>query len=301
MSLAEALHNPAPEFSGASLSSSAMLVELGISVWTARKLDKRASNDVTASNHAAKGMANVNKRLLDCDELTAIQKFAGNARTSHYAMTLPWSDSGLRMLPTTKYFDYTQQMSGLQAQFGRLVQNFLDEYQWEINAVQLKLGDLFDASEYPSTAKVSAKFGFRLNYIPLPDAGDWRVDIGHQQVAELQAQYADFYNAQFERAMGDIWARANEALTRMSERLDYGTNEDKKVFRNSLVENVVDLIDIMESMNITGDSNMQMQAKRLKTAMRDVTPEALREDAMLRISTKKAVDQVIASLPSLDF
>jgi hypothetical protein len=299
MSLAETL--PTPEFSGASLSSSAMLVELGISVWTARKLDKRASNDVTASNHAAKGMANVNKRLLDCDELTAIQKFAGNARTSHYAMTLPWSDSGLRMLPTSKYFDYTKQMSDLQAHFGLLVQNFLDEYQWEINAVQIKLGNMFNASEYPSTEKVSSKFGFRLNYIPLPDAGDWRVDIGHQQVAELQAQYADFYNAQFERAMGDIWTRANEALTRMSERLDYGTNEDKKVFRNSLVENVVDLIDVMESMNITGDSNMQMQAKRLKTAMRDVTPEALREDAMLRISTKKAVDQVIASLPSLDF
>ena len=298
MSLAEVL--PTPEFSGASLSSSAMLVELGISVWTARKLDKRASNDVTASNHAAKGMANVNKRLLDCDELTAIQKFAGNARTSHYAMTLPWSDSGLRMLPTSKYFDYTKQMSDLQAQFGRLVQNFLDEYQWEINAVQIKLGNMFNANEYPSTEKVSSKFGFRLNYIPLPDAGDWRVDIGNQQVAELQEQYATFYNAQFERAMGDIWARANEALTRMSERLDYGTNEDKKVFRNSLVENVVDLIDVMESMNITGDSNMQMQAKRLKTAMRDVTPEALREDAMLRINTKKAVDQVIASLPSLD-
>jgi len=290
---------PAPQ--GATLQSSAMLVELGISVWTARKLDKRASDDVTTQNHADKGMANVNKRLLACDELTALQKFAGTVRSSHYAITLPWSDSGLRLLTTSKYFAYHKAMSELQDEFNVLIERFLARYEWLINETQLKLGTMYDPGEYPSLDKVRAKFGFRLNYLPLPSAGDFRVDIAAQGAEELREQYATFYSTQLERAMSDIWSRAYEALTRMSERLDYADGEQKRVFRDSLVSNVLELIDVMENMNVTNDPNMQLQQRRLAQAMRGVTPEALREDGHLRRETKKAVDEALKSLPSLDW
>ena len=42
------------------------------------------------------------------------------------------------------------------------------------------------------------------------------------------------------------------------------------------------------------------QQRALKHAMRGVTPEALREDAYLRSETKRAVDEAIKALPSLD-
>lgn len=220
---------PAPQVSTPSLASSAMLVELGISVWTARKLDRRASADVTTSNHAKEGVARVNKDLLGgSDLLTAIQKFAGNARLSHYAMTMPWSDSGLRILPTTKYFDYVKAMTDLQNEFDKLVHKFLQQYEWEVNGVQLKLGSLFDPAEYPSLSKVQSKFAFRLNYIPLPEAGDFRIDIGTEAANHMRAQYEEFYTAQLSRAMNDIWERTYEALSRMSERLDYADHEQKK-------------------------------------------------------------------------
>jgi hypothetical protein len=290
----------APQAQGATLQSSAMLCELGFSVWTARKLDKRASDEVTAANHAETGMANVNKRLLACDELTAIQKFAANARSSHYAMTLPWSDSGLRLLPTSKYFDYNKSMTALRDEFFNLVDKFLARYEWLINETQLKLGDMYDPNEYPSLDKVRAKFGCRINYIPLPESGDFRVDIGTQGASELQSQYEAFYSAQLERAMSDIWSRAYEVLSRMSERLDYADGDQKKVFRDTLVSNVIDLVDMMETMNITGDPNMQLQQRRLKNALQGITPEALREDGYLRRETKRAVDEAIKALPSLD-
>ena len=79
-----------PTINAPSIASSAVLIDLSISCWTGRKLDKRASNDVTAQNNAAKGVANVHKKLLgDCAELDAVQKFAANARNAHYAMTMP--------------------------------------------------------------------------------------------------------------------------------------------------------------------------------------------------------------------
>ena len=83
------------QISTTSISSSATLVELGISKWTGRKLDKRASADVASANYASSGVANVHKKLLaDCAELKAIDTLVGVARTTHYSMTMPWSDTG---------------------------------------------------------------------------------------------------------------------------------------------------------------------------------------------------------------
>lgn len=282
-----------------SITSSAMLVELNISVWTARKLDKRASEEVVSNKNAAKGVANVNKKLLgDCAELDAVQKFTANARNMHYAMTLPWSDSGLRLLPTTQYFKYQQAITEVQAETERLVGEFMKAYTWEVTQAQVKLGDLFSRDDYPTEDSVRSKFRFKVNYIPLPEAGDFRVDIGNETKNALAEQYSKYYESQLKVAMDDVWQRAFDALNKMSERLDYG-NETKKIFRDSLVDNLMDVVSIMEACNITKDPRMTQAQLDIERALRGVTPDALREDTALRMETKRKVDDIIKNLPGL--
>jgi len=100
--------------------------------------------------------------------------------------------------------------------------------------------------------------------------------------------------------MNDVWQRTHKALSAMSERLDYAGAETKKVFRDSLVDNVVEMIDLLDVCNITQDSQMSKIKNDLDNALRGITPDALREDNYLRAETKRAVDSAIASLPSLD-
>ena len=88
-----------PQTNTPSIATAAMVVDFNASVWTARKKDRKASDDITSMNYAAKGVANVSKNLLgDCEELRAVQKFAANVRNIHYSMTMPWSDNGSRLL-----------------------------------------------------------------------------------------------------------------------------------------------------------------------------------------------------------
>jgi len=288
-----------------SISTAAMLVELSIGTWTGRKLDKRASQDVTSQNNADKGVANVHKKLLgDCTELDAVQKFTANARNVHYACTMPWSDTGLRLLPTTQYFKYTQEMTSLQTEYQRLVQVFLDAYSWEIQNSQLKLGDLFNPDEYPTADSLTSKFRFKMNYMPLPDAGDWRVNIGNETESALRSQYEGYYATQLQAAMGDVWRRAHDALSKMSERLDYANETTRKVFRDSLVSNVHDMIELLGVCNVTNDPVMAQAQRDLDEAMRGITPDALREDPYLRAETRRKVNEVrktIDNLPSLGF
>lgn len=290
-----------PAVSAPSIGSASMLVELSISTWTGRKLDKRASQDVTMQNHADTGVANVHKKLLgDCDELTAVQKFTANVRNLHYGMTMPWSDTGLRLLPTMQYMKYHQAMTEVQNEYHRLVQQFLDAYDWAISQAQARLGDLFNPDDYPSTEAIASKFSFRFSYIPLPDAGDFRIDIGNEATEQVRTHYQAYYADQLTNAMNDVWQRAYKALSKMSERLDYADHEQKKVFRDTLVSNVIDMVELLNVCNVTGDSQMSALAMKLDDALRGVTPDALREDGYLRAETKRAVDDVIKALPSID-
>ncbi len=103
------------------IGSSAMLVEILISKWTGRKFDKSASEYVENANKAHVGMANVHKKLLgDCPQLIAIHKHVGNSYNIHRSMTLPWSDSGIRLVHTSTYFEYNAQNTALKDQFDQM-------------------------------------------------------------------------------------------------------------------------------------------------------------------------------------
>jgi hypothetical protein len=285
-----------------SISSSSMLVELGIGVWTGRKQDKGASKEVTQIKQAEDGTAKVIKSLLwNCEELDALVKFAANVRNIHYNSTLPWSDMGPRLLPTPRYFAYHKNMSGLQAEFYRMVDVFISAYDLEVAAAQAKLGDLFDVSEYPNAADLRQKFSFKFNYIPLPDAGDWRLDIGNEALASLQEQYQAHYTGQLTSAMNDIWRRLYDTLSALSRQLSDKTEDGKtpRIFA-SVFDRMQEVLDLMETCNMTGDPQMQLMQRRLSQAFKGVTIEDIKDDAYLRRETKQAIDAAIKNLPSLD-
>lgn len=285
----------------ASLNSSAMLVELNISKWDARTLDKDASIEVEQMNQTAHGLANVHKKLLGhCEEHIILKRHIGNARNLHYSMTLPWSKSGLQLIPTSLYFKYIETMTGAEDKYWELLEAFLSVYDKAKSDAKDMFGNLFRAENYPSLEEVRAKFRWSLTTIPLPTSGDFRVDIGNEGLKEVQAQYAKFYDDQLERSMGIAWQRLFDALSRMSERLDYQGEDDKKTFRDTLVSNVSDVVDLLDDFNLTNNQNMKDMKSKLDKVLRGVTPDALREDSHLRQQTKEAVDKAIKALPSLD-
>ena len=289
------------EISTPSISGSCFLIELNISSWAGRKLDKKQSTEVAVRNNAASGMANVHKKLLgDCAELIAVQKFAANARNEHYSMTKPWSNSGLAILPTRWYDKYVHRMTGLQGEYNTLVNTFFDAYLWATSQAQIKLGDMFDANDYPTVDSLRNKFRFQINPMPMPEAGDFRVDLGNEAKEMLTSHYKDFYSNQIGNMMSGVWTQLYDALSKMSERLDYTNDSNKKIFRDSLVSNVTDMIDMLDAFNMTGDTQMTAMKQRLESTMLGITPDALREDDYLRVETKRAVDQMMKALPSLD-
>ena len=274
-----------------SISSSAMLVELNISVWTGRKFDKQVSAEIDTQKQTTTRAGNYSKRLFADEPIfDAIQKFAGNARTYHYHATMPWSDSGLRLLTTAMYFDYNKKISEMEMDFDNLVSNFINQYQVLVAKSQTKLGTLFSASDYPDVQDISSQFRFSVKYAPVPDVVHWRVDVGNDAKQQLMDSYVTYYSSNLEQAMREPWERMHEALKNMSIKL---SGDKKQIFRDTLVGNVVELCDLMDKFNVTGDPKMKQAKAKIENALLGITPDALREDDDLRLDTKSKVDSLL--------
>ena len=287
---------PAP-----SISSAAMIVDFNASVWTARKKDNKASEDVNNMNAADKGVANVTKNLLgDCDELRAVQKFAANVRNIHYSMTMPWSDNGSRLLTTQQYFKYNEVMTDLQQEFYRLVGELLDVYEWRVIKAQDKLGTMFNRDEYPTRDSLQDKFGFRVSYVPLPDAGDFRIDIGNEAMTQIKSQYESHYTQAIQTAMNDIWHKLHDNLTTLVRQLD--VNEEGKGNRlyDSVFDRAIELTEMLGTCNVTGDSQMEAMRRQLEQALHGLNLDQIKRSPTLREDTRTKLTAAIAALPSLD-
>ena len=111
------------------IGNNAMLVDLNISMWTGRKMDKKVSEEVDSAKGTKARAGNYHKKLLaGSDKLEKVQKIVTAVRSWNYQQTLPWSDGGSRLLPMKSFFDYKATLNNYEQQYNYAVEDFLTEY-----------------------------------------------------------------------------------------------------------------------------------------------------------------------------
>lgn len=274
------------------IQNSAMLVDLNISVWTGRKMDKKVSDEIDSAKHTKARAGNYHKKLLaGTQRLDDLQKLVSAIRIWHYEQTLPWSDGGSRLLPMRNFFEYKATLGDYQNQFVEAVAGFLEDYDTLVTAAAFQLGDLFDADEYPPASKLESKFKFKYVFLPVPEAGDFRIDVNEASKAELQQQYSEFFNNKLTDAMQDAWDRLHDCLVKMSDKL---AGQEKQIFRDSLVNNAVELCELLTKLNVTNDTKLETMRKKLEGALVGISPADLRKDDGTRLSVKAEVDKILS-------
>ena len=242
------------------LQERAMLVNLSISAWTASKKDNKASDSVKSQAAANTKAGWFNKRLIDPTALQPLGKLEGRCRDMHYKFTLAWGDNGDRILPAAAYFDYTEQLRGLRAEYEAAVDQFCRDYPQLVQDARLMLGTMYDPNDYPAVGSIKQRFGIRTVFTPVPDAEDFRVSVGAAAVEEIKKSITDSVNARLVGATRDCWVRLEEAVKAIHERL----SDPDAVFRDSLIENLSVLLDLLPKLNITGDQKLNQVVKQCR-------------------------------------
>jgi DNA-binding transcriptional regulator/RsmH inhibitor MraZ len=74
---------------------------------------------------------------------------------------------------------------------------------------------------------------------------------------------------------------------------DRGKMLKPRVFRDSLLENAVELVDLLKHFNLTGDPDMEQARKELAIAVMNHDATQLREDMLAREAVKNKVDAIL--------
>lgn len=282
---------PIPE---PTLSSRAMLCTVSISQWSASKHDRQASEEIALQHGAQPDAGRYNKLLIPKENLAELQRIAGEARREHYFMTLPWDDNGYRVLPAAVYMEHTEKLRRYGQEFLAAVELFATQFDRLVLESSARLGGLFRVEDYPTSKEIRDKFSFDVKVMPLPDANDFRVSLGDAEKDRIKRQITASVEASLSISSRDLWQRMYEAVSHMAERLSaYKANEEgvEHPFRDSIVTNLVKLVDVMPRLNITGDTELERLTEQVRTSLL-IDPKELRKSEDVRAETAKTAARI---------
>ena len=277
-----------------SISASAVLVELNISVWPASKIDREMTDQVNTNALASRDASQTKKNLFAGTSLRKdIEKFAARVRLYHNQHTLPWADKGERMLPTKLFMEYKQTMNGFDQTFRMMCNNFFLEYPRLVAEAPTNLGAMYKAEDYPELDEVKGKFGFRQSINPLPDSGDFRLDIPAEDLEDVRAEFKDKFDERLKEAMRAPWEKLHKVLLGMSEKLKDGDGDDKKRYHDSLLTNPLELCELLTKLNVTNDLVLEEARRQVELTMLGANIDNIKEDAGSRTELKSKVDSIL--------
>ena len=276
-----------------SLSTNTMLATLSISCWTGQRLDRTADKAVEKDFDAATGAGRYKKNLIDSAWLSDVRRIEREARDYHQRNTLPWLDDGVRILPAARFMAYAQAMRGYRTVFESHADTFVKSYGDAVHKASASLGKLFHMDDYPSRQEIRASFGFATRITPTPDAGDFRVAaLDQSAVEEIRQSCAAAIDEASRKAVADLYARLREVVQHAYDRL----RDPEAVFRDSLVNNIRELLDLAPALNITADPVLDAAIAEIKELFYTTKPDFLRDDKRLRSLTSTAALDILRKM-----
>lgn len=276
------------------LNERAMLVGIKFSQWTGRTMDKRVSAEVRKSKHAESDTGSWWTYLAPKKELQKINSAYCRCDVIHRRLTLPWTDGGMRILPSAMFMQYRREMSESIEAFRESVEEFLKEYPAIRARAQERLGALADGKTLPTVNDIRSKFGVIQSMIPLPVAGDFRVDLSNADLKEAKEQVEKTLTDATGRAMGSLWERLGEMVSKMEETLK---DADKK-FTSATVRSLEKFCKQIPKMNITDDKKLESIRKEVLEQLKKMDAGAIREDAGKRSSAAKKAKELSKKIGS---
>jgi hypothetical protein len=270
-----------------------MLAAVHISIWTATKHDRKVSRDVANQHGAQERAGRYNKQLLmGAARLEDLRTLAGQIRQHFYKVTLPWSDEGLRLLPSHFLFDLTARMREFKADFSAGVDQFLEVYPSYIREARAELGSLFREEDYPSVNKLREKFNVNLEILPISTGDDFRVTMSAEEQARIAREIDANVRQRLTKGTDDLWKRLRDVVSHMVDRL----NEPESRFHATLITNIHDLVSLLPQLNVNQDPDLERFATQIRARLCNYTAQDLKKDDLLRTSTAAEAAGIVAEM-----
>lgn len=277
-------------------SEAAMITDLSIGHWTARKHDKAVDQEVAAMKQTTEKAGRYNKNLFpfEAPSYQALTSSVTQARLVHREQTLPWTDDGARILLSANHFNYTN----LMRERRRAVEAAWREFKQDLpnlkeQSRQITNG-LFNEADWPDPIKLEKTFRFKIEIFPFPDSADFRADISELELKAVTEQIEDSIKTKIETAMLEPYRRLFEAVKHMVDRL----NSDSENIHDSVVENIRKQCALIPALNLTNDEALDDLGCAIEVGLTRFTSDQLSVKGHLRTTVAARAEEIASELES---
>ncbi|MCY4572306.1 MAG: hypothetical protein OXF01_05840, partial [Gemmatimonadetes bacterium] len=195
------------------------------------------------------------------------------------------------------YERYTGIMDGLRERLVRQRARFIEDFDHYVEQARLDLGKLFRIEDYPSKDQFRDRFSIRYRITPVPDADHFIARLASDDTERVKRDIERHVEEQLHDAVGDLYQRLAEAVERVSERLQEDDDGKPLVFRDTMISNIRDLVEVFPRLNIFGDQRLARLCEGVKDRIASVEPDSLRPsrifDPMVRARVKRDADALM--------
>jgi hypothetical protein len=269
--------------------------------WTWMGTQKSLSPDQraqAAEAFDAEGAAlSAGKKLLDTrhSAFRAVTAVRGQADAHWRGGSLPFPEPGVRLIPHDHVEAFSERMSGFRAELDDAVAN-LDRHYGELRrAAAERLGSLYNPGDYPET--LVGLFSVAWDF-PNVEPPDYLVRLAPGLYEAERARVA----ARFEEAVVLAEAAFHDEFARLVAHLCERVSDEggeAKVFRDSVVANLVDFFERFRSLDLRSDAGLDDLVARAQRAVRGIAPQDLRDSGSLRREVAARLVEVRGSLDAL--
>ena len=286
------------------LQKKAMLITFSASQYTGRKKDNRARDAVSAEFGNVPDVGNYVKQSIPKERLKDIQRNINDFRTYLYLHTSPWNHKGDLLLSTALYQGVTEKARECKETHAELVKTFLDNYQDYIQEARGQLNGLFDMADYPDAWRLERKFSFDVHFSPVPASDHLKIDLAQDEIDKMQADIVNRNQSNLDAAMADVWEKVFNSVKALSEKMkkerqDKTGQDVAPIFRDSIIENIRQLVDILPGLNIAGDPGLEKARIELENELAGIDPAELRESKESRQEVAEKADEILDNLSGL--
>ena len=271
----------------------AMLVSLRISAWSARKYDRKVSQETAAAHNTTLDAGRYNKCLLpgDAPAYKSLTGHLADLRVKHYAQTLAWSDDGWRLLPVKNYQAYTDMVRAGFHTADSLLSDFVSDYPTMRIEAQRILNGMYQDTDYPSD--IAGRYSWGVEYAPVPCGTDFRVTLAQEELTIIAARTEERVKQAFSEAQSDAVQRLYDTVSKIQAKLA----DPSGIFRDTLIGNARELCDVLTRLNLADDP--KLEALRRQTELLATTePATLRDNPDVRVNVASEAQSILDAMVS---
>ena len=247
------------------LSSNYLLATLNVRIWSGKKTDRNASQELQSDKGTVANAAAVVVKLLAGNDakLKETQAAFTRIRSYFYDHSSPWTANdvgalkGDRLIGTATSIDFLSEFGRLKNEAEKTLNEFLAEYDGLVARASASLASLYDVSMYPDRSEIGNLFSASMYLRPVPATTDFdRLSIPAALADGLKGLYEKQSEAQVNGALSDLQQRLLKELNRMALQLGKVAAGEKTRLFKSLTGNLEHLVGLAKSLNFTANPEM---------------------------------------------